>query len=189
MRNTDQSNPRRRGKETQVLVKVEGNATFSTILLHFFQVLSREMRVTDREPLSCWPSVSGSRAGLCTIKCIRAPCTFPQLSSSRSPVAAQHSLPYSAALNKLLLNITHHCRCSLLTICISPTWQCKSACHLSFLSPSVPLSQCEIAQVANTDRECFNANRKGFNYLLDVSLELWTWNPFPLIKTKPVFGA
>lgn len=43
--------------------------------------------------------------------------------------------------------------------------------RFSFISPSIPLSQCQTAQVANTDGECFTTNREGFNYLLDVSLE------------------
>lgn len=66
---------------------------------------------------------------------------------------------------------TIHCLCSLLTACISPTWQNKSASSFSLVSPSVPLPQCQIAQVANTDGECFITNRKGVNYSLDVSLE------------------
>lgn len=41
----------------------------------------------------------------------------------------------------------------------------------SFISPSVPCSQCQIAQVANTDRECFATVTESSNYWLEVSLQ------------------
>lgn len=65
----------------------------------------------------------------------------------------------------------NQCLCSLLTVSILPTWQSRSALCFSFISPSVPLSQCQIAQVANIDRECFTTITKGFNYWFEVALQ------------------
>lgn len=64
------------------------------------------------------------------------------------------------------------CFCSPLTVCILLTWQSRSVSLCFSLIPlSAPHSQCQIAQVANTDRECFTTITEGSNYWLEVSLQ------------------
>lgn len=84
------------------------------------------------------------------------------------------------SLQLINCNWTFHiqCFCSPLTVCILPMWQSRSALCFSFISLSVPHSQCQIAQVANTDRECFTTITESFNYWLEVSLQDYSEQSF-----------
>lgn len=171
-----------RGKETKRLPPVEGITTFFHLSLTWCKfLLAREWSRWDRQVGSYCPFVAGSRAHLHPVWCIWHPALL-QSSIPPSLLRVQLQLCTVPFTSSQLINCywTFHtqCLCSPLSVCILPTWQSRSALCFSFISPSVPLSQCQIAQVANTDRECFTTITEGFNYWLEVSFQDYSEQSF-----------
>lgn len=184
-----------KGKETKRLPPVEGIATFFTIYAWpdaSFSGLAKERSRWDRQLGSYCPFVPGSRAYLHPVLCIWHPALVQRSippKSPKGPVAALHSLLHQLAADKLLLNISHSVLMVSTYSCILPMWQSRSALCFSFISPSIPRWQCQIAQVANTDRECFATVTAGFYDWLEVSLQDDSEQSFflQLIKIKSMF--
>lgn len=139
-----------------MLPPVEKIAMFYAICAHLdasVSGLARERSQRDGQLVSCCPFVPGSRACLHTALCM-APRTSPKFNSPQKTLRVW-LLVCSVSFTSLHLINCYcaskvRCLCSLLTVCISPTWQSTSgppvslSFHLLFPFHNVKLLRLQI---------------------------------------------